>query len=131
MRDFIKENQEIKNLYITKETLNNIINSFKNEFKKQEQIFYEMYKLDNEKCKQVIDFNKILNLLEEYKKENILDKSEKKIVAVSYYGSPYITINLCMQALINKKAIIAIIGDQMLAVNSLIISIFNRYIKRL
>lgn len=131
MRDFIKENQEIKNLYITKETLNNIINSFKKELKRQEQVFYEMYKLDNRNCKQVIDFNKILNLLEEYKKENILDKSEKKIVAVSYYGSPYITINLCMQALINKKANIAIIEDQMLAVNSLIISIFNRYIKRL
>lgn len=131
MKDFIKQNQEIKNLYITTETLNNIINSFKNELKKQEQVFYEMYKTDNKKCNQIIDFDKVLNLLEEYKNEKITERTEKEIVIVSYYGSPYITINLCMQALINKKAIIAIIEDKMLATNSLIISIFNRDIRSL
>lgn len=131
MKEFIKENKKTKNLYISIETLNNIIKSFKNELKKQEQVFYEMYKIDNKKCNQVIDIDKILNLLDEYKKEEILNIVEKKIVVALYYGSPYITINLCMQALVNKRAIIAIIEDQMLAINSLIVSIFNRDIRKL
>lgn len=131
MKEFIKENKKTKNLYISIETLNNIIKSFKNELKKQEQVFYEMYKIDNKKCNQVIDIDKILNLLDEYKKEEILNIVEKKIVVALYYGNPYITINLCMQALVNKRAIIAIIEDQMLAINSLIVSIFNRDIRKL
>ena len=125
MIEFIKENSKIRELYIDTDTLNRIIGKFKKEIISKKETFFELANIDKKKCNQILKIESILDLLEEFKNETIVKRKEKQITLVSYYGSPYITINLCMQALIQKRIILAIVEDNMLCINKFLISIFN------
>ena len=124
MIDFIKQNSNINNLYISKNTFIEIIKAFKEALLESKDTFLELYKIDTEKSERVVSFNFIIELLDLYKNEEI-EKKEKELIIASYEGSPYITINLCLQTLTKKRETIAVIEDSMLAINKLIISIFN------
>ena len=129
MKEFIKQTKKIDNLYISNETLNKIIEIFKKEIINNRETFLEIYKIDIKNCIQTANLNTMLDLLELYKKEKIESLNEKKIIIASYYGNPYITLNLCMQALIKKSAVIALIEDSMLGINKMLISIFNNILE--
>lgn len=130
MIEFIKESSKIKELYIDTITLNRIIENFKKEILDNKDAFIELANLDKQKCNQIINMDSILNLLEELKNETIVERKVKEITLDSYYGSPYITINLCIQSLIQRRAILCAIEDSMLAVNKFIISIFNNILEK-
>ena len=129
MIEFVKESSKIKELYIDAVTLNRIIENFKTEIISKKDAFVELANIDKQKCNQIINIESILYLLEEFKDEDIIKRKEKEITLVSYYGSPYITINLCMQSLIQKRIILAVVEDNMLAVNKFLISIFNKILE--
>lgn len=129
MIEFIKENSKIKELYIDTITLNKIIENFKEEIINKKDDFVELANIDKQKCNQIIKIESILDLLEKFKNEAIVKRKEKEITLASYYGSPYITINLCMQSLIQKRIILAIVEDNMLCINKFLISIFNNILK--
>ena len=128
MINFINESLRIKELYIDTNLLNQIIESFKKAILDNKAIFIDLYNIDIKNCKQTVNIDNILELLNLYKNENIIRKEKKTIIA-SYYGTPYITINLCIQSLIQNRAIIALIEDSMVGVNKLLISIFNKVLK--
>ncbi len=125
MVNFIKENFNIKELYIDTNTFIEIIEIFKKELINNKDTFLSLSNIDIKNCSQITNLENILNLLEAYKNENIVKRNKKEITLVSYYGNPYITINLCMQSLLQKKLILATIEDNMIAINKLLIDIFN------
>ena len=125
MINFIKQYSKIKELYINKNTFNIILETVKKELINSKNTFLELAKMDMEKCNQFTNFENILFLLDTYKNENIVERKEKEVILATYYGSPYITINLCMQALLQKRLTIIAIEDSMLAINKLLIAIFN------
>jgi len=125
MIDFVQKHKEINQLYINVNQVNNIIERFKKEINKNKDLIQEMQKIDSTKCNQTVDINKIIELLDTYKNSEVRTNTTKEIVLVSYYGTPYITINLCIQALLQKKAIILATEDSMLAVNKVLVTIFN------
>lgn len=129
MIEFIKESSKMKELYIDAVTLNKIIENFKKEILDNKDTFLELANLDKQMCNQIINLNAILNLLEELKNESIVIRKEKEITLASYYGSPYITINLCMQSLIQRRIILVAVEDNMLAINKFLISIFNNILE--
>ena len=125
MINFIKQYSKIKELYINKNTFNIRLETVKKELINSKNTFLELAKMDMEKCNQFTNFENILFLLDTYKNENIVERKEKEVILATYYGSPYITINLCMQALLQKRLTIIAIEDSMLAINKLLIAIFN------
>lgn len=129
MIEFIKESSKTKELYIDTLMLNKIIESFKTEIINKKDNFLELANIDKQKCNQIIKIESILDLLEKFKNEAIVKRKEKQITLASYYGSPYITINLCMQALIQKRIILAVVEDNMLCINKFLIAIFNSILK--
>lgn len=125
MIDFVNKHKEINQLYINVNQINKIIEKFKQEITKNKDLIQEMQKIDNTKCNQTTDINKIIELLDAYKKSEVRTNTTKEIVLVSYYGTPYITVNLCIQALLQRKAILLATEDSMLAVNKVLVTIFN------
>jgi len=125
MINFIKKHTEIKELYVNNSMINTIIDKFKKEIIKNKDIISEMYNIDKSKSIQTIEVSKIIDLLNSYKNEKIRNNTKKDIIMASYYGTPYITINLCMQALFQRKAIILVTEDKMLAINKILTTIFN------
>lgn len=130
MIDFIKENTKVNNLYLDQTDLNKIIREFKEELTENKEKIIEVYKVDSKNCMQSINFDTMLNILKTYENEQISKKNKKTIIVASYYGNPYITINLCIQALLQKKAIIAVTYDSLLGINKIIINIFNTILKK-
>ncbi|MBO4815379.1 MAG: hypothetical protein J5507_00075 [Clostridia bacterium] len=128
MIDFIKQNSNIKDLYINQNIIIRIIEDFKEALLKNKETFLELYKIDIEKNDRVVNIDSIIKLLDLYKNEDIEEK-DKEVIIASYDGSPYVTINLCMQTLIKKRGTILVIEDSMFAVNKLLISIFNNILK--
>ena len=129
MIDFINKSLKIKELYIDTNVLNRIIESFKKAILDNKEIFIDLYNIDIKNCKQTIKIDSILTLLDLYKNVDIDKRREKDVVIVSYYGSPYITINLCIESLIQNRTIIALIEDSMIGVNKLLINVFNKVLK--
>jgi len=125
MIHFVKKHIEINGLFINNSTVNKIIEQFKKKIINNKDILLEMYNIDISKSNQTTDIKKILELLDSYKNQETSSNKNKKIVLASYYGTPYITVNLCMQALLQKKAFLLAIEDSMLAVNKALIAIFN------
>ena len=130
MIDFIKENSKVNNLYLDQNDLNKIIREFKEELTENKEKIIEIYKVDSKNCMQSINFDTMLDILKTYENEQISKKNKKTIIVALYYGNPYITINLCIQALLQKKAIIAVTYDSLLGINKFIINIFNTILKK-
>lgn len=130
MNEFIKNSLKVQNLYIDIEFVNQIIEELKVEIIGNKESFLKIYNKDIEKCEMNININNIIELLNLYKNSEISKQNKKTIDLVSYYGNPYITINLCMQSLISKKSIIAVIEDNMVGINTFIVKIFNVILER-
>ena len=128
MLEFIKQNLQVNELYISKDTINKITDSFKTRILENKETFLELYKIDKEKTNLEISLPTIMNLLEAYKNEEIED-NKKELIVAKYRGNPYITVNLCMQALIKKRGTIAITQETMLGINKLLITIFNNVLE--
>ena len=124
MINFIKNNREVKELYINQDLLNRIIEDFKALILDNKETFKELYKLDKEKIENSININNMIKLLDLYKNEPI-KKSKKEIIVASYYGNPLITINLCIQSILKNRGTIVIIEDTMLGINKLLIKMYN------
>ena len=125
MINFIEKHKKINELYINNNIINEIIEKFKTQIIKNQDLISKMYNIDITKSSQTTDINKILELLENYKNDKVTENKNKRIIIASYYGTPYITVNLCMQALLQRKAILLITEDSMFAVNKALITIFN------
>lgn len=124
MINFIKQNNKVKELYINKDMLNKIIDEFKELIMDNKETLLKIYNIDNGKT--LLDFNlqTIIKLLELYKNQEIKNK-DKKIIIAEYSGSPNVTINLCMQAIIKKQGTIALINNTMYGINKALINLFN------
>lgn len=125
MINFVKKHREINELYISNSTVNTIIDKYISEIVSNEKTILQMYNIDTTKTNQRTDIKKIVELLKKYKDEKTSMATKKKVILASYYGTPYITINLCIQALLQKNAYILAIQDDMLAINKALVSIFN------
>ena len=128
MIEFINKNLEIENLYINNEGFNKIIEEYKDSIIENKDTLLELYKIDKEVSEKFINLDTIISLLDSYKNEKI-NKNKKQVIVASFYGNPYITINLCMQALLQNRGTIIAIKDVMLGTNTLLVKLFNDVLK--
>lgn len=130
MEDFIYSNIKKPELYIGTESMKLIIEDLKNQILKNRQSFMELQKVDSKHCHQIVNIDTIIDIINTYKWQKSNENSNKEIILASYYGNPYITINLLIQSLYCKRAIILSIEDEMLGTNELLVTLFNNILEK-
>lgn len=104
-----------------------IINEIISKLKENKSQLEKVEKIDKKYNNLSINFENIIKYIEHYRNEEIKEKNER-IIAI-YRGNPYITIDLCMQAIINNCKLVLITEDVMYGMNLLITQIFKSVVK--
>lgn len=111
------------NISINKDRYKKILNDIILEIKDNKKEFKRVNDIDKNIYDTNIDIEKLVNIIKNsQEKELILNKNSKNIL-ISYYGSPYITLELCIEAIKTNNKLILAIEDYMLGINKLIVNI--------
>ena len=114
-----------------------LLNEIKESVIKDKEFFEQAIQLDFEKWKKKIDlaiFSKLIDEYIEMEKNNHTIKIEEgntqiEKIVVSYYGNPYVTLILCIQAIIYQKQLLLEAGEFMLSTNTFIVNMVNEILK--
>ena len=114
-----------------------LLNEIKESVIKDKEFFEQAIQLDFEKWKKKIDlaiFSKLIDEYIEMEKNNHTIKIEEgntqiEKIVVSYYGNPYVTLILCIQAIIYQKQLLLETGEFMLSTNTFIVNMVNEILK--
>ncbi len=111
-----------------------LLQEIKQVFIKDRNQLEEAISLDFQKWKKKIDVDKMIEIIDRYYQIEKENKKEKKIaliekVVVSYYGNPYVTLHISLQAILYQKQVLLETGEFMLSVNSFIINGINVILK--
>lgn len=79
---------------------------------------------DDEVCKVDFESSKCIELLKRYENQK-LETEEKKHILVSHYGNPYVTVLLCMEALLHNVQLTIAIEDIAYGLNKMIVKMAN------
>lgn len=121
LNDVLKK--ESTNISINKDRYKKILNDIMLEIKDNKEEFKRINDIDKNIYDTNIDIEKLVNIIKNsQEKELILNKDFKNIL-ISYYGSPYITLELCIEAVKTNNKLILAIEDYMLGINKLIVNI--------
>ena len=114
-----------------------LLNEIKESVIKDKEFFEQAIQIDFEKWKKKIDlaiFSKLIDEYIEMEKNNHTIKIEEgntqiEKIVVSYYGNPYVTLILCIQAIIYQKQLLLETGEFMLSTNTFIVNMVNQILK--
>ena len=114
-----------------------LLNEIKESVVKDKEFFEQAIQLDFEKWKKKIDlaiFSKLIDEYIEMEKNNhtvMIEDENTQIekIVVSYYGNPYVTLILCIQAIIYQKQLLLETGEFMLSTNIFIVNMVNQILK--
>lgn len=129
MIEFLEYSNKLKELYIGKDTINKIIEAYKKSIIENTESIKKLYDIDKKDCNISFNIKKTIDLLETYKNEEPIRDVNKQVICVTYYANPYITINLCMQSLLKKTAIVALTEEGLVNTNMILIKIFNQVLE--
>lgn len=87
----------------------------------------KLLELDNKYCKRKIQIDKMIEIIESYKKLDIENISKEIIIMCN--GNPYIVLNIAMISIVKNVNIRINIDDTMLGTNKLILQIINKILK--
>lgn len=102
---------------------------FKDNLKKNKEYLEQANKIDIEVTKKKIKIETLIEIIDKYKE--IEFKNLEKIFIIYYKGDPYITINLFMQALLNRSKIVLAQDEFMISTNEILFTIFNKTLEEL
>jgi len=108
--------------------LKKIFDELENKIKQNKDLIEELIKIDNKNCKMKFNLEELLNIIHLLKNEKPDIKKRKKI-NIEYNGNPYITLNLCILAILTQNIIIIDFKNFMIGINSLIIEMVNNVLK--
>lgn len=129
-------NEDLKAIKMTDEKIVKQLNDVKEVMTKDITFFEQAMKIDTQKWKKKIDLNQLSKIIDRYicikqellKNENRENEKIEKMV-ISYYGNPFVTFHLCLQALIYQKQILLETGEFMLSTNIYIVKIMNQILE--
>ncbi len=120
--------KEVSRYALTTKLLNDFLTDLKDFILKNSNLIMGCNREDVKSYRKQIKIKELFNIIDEYKdSECILAEDERKIVI--YKGDPYLTLHLCIQALIRRNQVLLFHEEFMLGVNEIIIEIFNKVLK--
>ncbi len=114
-----------------------LLNEIKESITKDKEFFEQAMDIDFKKWKKKMDldvFSKIMDEYIEMEKKNhtaMIEEGNTQIekIVLSYYGNPYVTLILCIQAIIYQKQLLLETGEFMLSTNTFIVNMVNQILK--
>ena len=106
-----------------------LINKIIKEIKLNEETIKKMNDIDSKYYDMKINIESIIDILKIFKNYKIKNQNVTKNTLTIASGNPYITIAICMKAIIENRNQIIDIEQRMLAVNTILISIIQKVIK--
>lgn len=113
---------------ISNDIAKKIIRDFKSEIKENRGPIQKLNQMDYEYNKKVIYVDKLIDAVNLYDRENVVQKNTENIV-VAYYGDPYVTIQIILSALFNCQRVNLVIDEMCFGVNKLIIELYKEILK--
>lgn len=117
-----KNRMDVLNL----DKINSFLDRLKELMQNNKELISEANKIDLLHNKKQIKLDEFENIIECYKKTEILPENERKRKIVFYKGDPYLTLHICLQAFIQNTKVMLFNQSFMKAVNSVILEIFNK-----
>lgn len=106
-----------------------ILSNLKSEIKNNKNSIKKLNEIDLKYTKKIVNINKLIEIIEHFEQIEITKKDTLKNIFISYCGDPYITLNLCLLAVVKKCKLILDVNDKMLGVNKLLVSLVNNSLK--
>ena len=106
-----------------------LINKIIKEIKLNEETIKKMNDIDSKYYEMKINIESIIDILKIFKNYKIKNQNVTKNTLTIASGNPYITIAICMKAIIENRNQIIDIEQRMLAVNAILVSIIQKVIK--
>ena len=106
-----------------------LINKIIKEIKLNEETIKKMNDIDSKYYDMKINIESIIDILKIFKNYKIKNQNVTKSALTIASGNPYITIAICMKAIIENRNQIIDIDQRMLAVNTILVSIIQKVIK--
>lgn len=108
-----------------------LINKIVNAIKEEQEYMKQSNEIDRKHYKMRIDINKIIEISDTLKKEEITEENINQKIIVSHNGNPYITYILAIKAICNDFKMSICVNQGMLATNCIIIKIINEVLKEM
>lgn len=105
-----------------------IFENLEKSIKQNTQTIEELLKIDNQYNKTKINVNMLIEVIQKLKYEELEVQGEQKI-RIIYNGNPYITMNLCILAILTQNMIILDYEENFHGTNSFIIQVVNNLLK--
>ena len=114
-----------------------LLNEIKKSVIKDKEFCEQATEIDFKKWKKKMDltvFSKVIDEYIEMEKNNhtvTVEEENTQIekLVISYYGNPYLTFILCIQAIIYQKQLLLETGEFMLSTNTFIVDMVNQILK--
>lgn len=107
-----------------------LINNIKNSIEENQDIINKANQIDLEHSNKKINIDKLLNIIDKYKDDKINNDGELKKYLIEYNGDIYITIQLCLIAILNKIKMTLDVNGFLLGLNNIIVKIINLELKK-
>lgn len=121
-------NEEVSRYALTPRLLNEILEILKKSIIANSNLIMKANKEDVKLNKKQIKIDDFINIIENYKEDEcILNDDERKIII--YKGNPYLTLNLCLQALTQRTKVLLMQEGLLTKVNEVLIKIFEKVLE--
>jgi hypothetical protein len=117
------------NLKIDSNRYKKILDEIIVEIKDNKENIQKANDIDKKFYKTNIEIDKLINVVEKLKQKKLPNNANSKNILISYYGDPYITLELCIESIRTNNKFILLIEDYMLGINKLIINIVETILK--
>lgn len=117
-----------KDFTISNDVFQKIVRDLKSEIKENKKEIEKLNQLDYQYNKKVVYIDKIIEMIDTFFDKKICEKETKNFV-VAYYGDPCVTVQLCLNAILNCQMVNLIIDELCYGVNKLIVELYIEILK--
>lgn len=117
-----------KDLRISNDVFKKICRDLKSEINENKKEIEKLNELDYKYSKKVVYPEKLVKVIDEYREKEVVIKETRNLL-VAYYGDPSVTIELCLQGLLNCQLMNLLIDNMCYGVNKLIVTLFIEILK--
>lgn len=117
-----------KDLRISNDVFKKICRDLKSEINENKKEIEKLNELDYKYSKKVVYPEKLVKVVDEYREKEVVIKETRNLL-VAYYGDPSVTIELCLQCLLNCQLMNLLIDNMCYGVNKLIVTLFIEILK--
>lgn len=111
--------------------INNILNDINNSFIENELLIVEANKKDVDEFKKKVKIKTLIDIIDNYRNSNVpIDNNFNRKKHVVYIGDPYLTLNICLQAIINRCKVVLTYSNFMKNVNNIILQLITEVIQK-